>query len=197
MTKRVGVLVLVVATCGVVAAEPALKGKTAYVNLTVLIKGYTKYQRYQTDTKTQIEKIDAKVKRVKGQLDAEMKAATQPDLTPDDREAIQKKVRELQRQLEDLTVEGRSVVGKTSDGAMVELYKDIREVVAAYARQEGLDAVLHYNDATPGTPDFYAPPNVARKIQAGSAMPLYLAPGIDITEAILNELNDRDKKRDE
>lgn len=74
MTKRVGVLALVVAACGVVAAEPALKGKTAYVNLTVLIKGYTKYQRFQTDTKSQVDKIEAKVKRLKGQLDAETAA---------------------------------------------------------------------------------------------------------------------------
>jgi len=197
MTKRVGVLALVVAACGVVAAEPALKGKTAYVNLTVLIKGYTKYQRFQTDTKSQVDKIEAKVKRLKGQLDAEAKTLTQPDLNQEEREACQKRARELQRQLEDLTVEGRSVVGRSTEGAMVELYKDVREVVAAYARQEGLDAVLHYNDATPGTPEFYAPPNVGRKMQAGAAMPLYLAPGIDITEAILTELNDRDKKRDE
>ncbi|HEY7428872.1 MAG TPA: hypothetical protein VH682_31870, partial [Gemmataceae bacterium] len=46
----------------------------------------------------------------------------------------------------------------------------------------------HYNDAV--TPeDFMSPQNIARKLNTGALMPLYAAPGMDISQEVVNMLN--------
>ncbi len=210
MMKRSGVFVLVVVALGVLtfgshgsddveARKPGsagLRGKTAYLNLGQVVKGYKKFQHFATVMKGQVEKVEVRIKKLKNQLEAQVKEFSQPGVSIEDRQSGERHARDIQRQIEDMLTEGKSRVGRSSDEQVVELYREIREATAAYARQEGLDAVLHFNDATPGTPEFFAPMNVSRKMQAGAAMPLYLAPGLDITEVILNELNARYKERD-
>lgn len=210
MLKRSAVLILaalIVAAPGAISrgesdltpgvTSSPLRGKTAYVNLTSLIKNYTKFQRFSTSARSQVEKIETKIKKLKADLDAQAKELSQPGIQVEDRQNGEKNARAIQRQIEDLTVEGRTVVGGSTESMMVEIYRDIRNVVAEYARREGLDAVLHYNDATAGTPEFFSPQNVGRKLQAGAAMPLYIAAGLDITEAIQTELNNRVKNNNE
>jgi hypothetical protein len=51
--------------------------------------------------------------------------------------------------------------------------------------------VLQYYDADEKThaAEFWSPTNVARKLQASGCMPMYIAPGLDISEEIIEALN--------
>jgi hypothetical protein len=50
--------------------------------------------------------------------------------------------------------------------------------------------VMHFNDAVASV-DLYQPGNVQRKLQTGACMPMYVAPGMDITNTISAMLNQR------
>ncbi len=61
----------------------------------------------------------------------------------------------------------------------------------------GFDLVVHYNDVPADSAEFFSPVNVSRKIQAGAFIPLYIAPGMDITQEVVTALNETYRKRKE
>ena len=48
--------------------------------------------------------------------------------------------------------------------------------------------VLHYNDAVTQE-DYNSEVNISRKMQAGALMPIYMAPGVDVSMDIVKALN--------
>ena len=65
------------------------------------------------------------------------------------------------------------------------------DMAQRYAASQGIELVLHFNDADEKTQpaEFWSPANVARKMQAGACMPLYITQGMDISEALVGMLN--------
>ena len=57
-----------------------------------------------------------------------------------------------------------------------------------YAVAHNFEAVFHYQDATTQQ-DYYSPYMIARKVQSPSLMPIYQAPGLDISYEIVMTLN--------
>ena len=47
---------------------------------------------------------------------------------------------------------------------------------------------MHFNDAIDAA-DIYNPMNVQRKLQIGATFPMYAAPGMDITNQVIEMLN--------
>src|SRR5207249_4759439 len=90
---------------------------------------------------------------------------------------------------EENQAEAKKGLGRKSDEQMVILYKEVREACARYAKGNDIEMVMHYNDALAGAPEFDSAANVARKMQAGAFMPMYITPGLDISEEILTLLN--------
>ena len=74
---------------------------------------------------------------------------------------------------------------------MLTLWKDVQEGIKNYATQHGIDLVLGYGE--PLAKEMLTQyPNLNRKMQAmdhGSAVPLFVAPGADISKAVLESLN--------
>src|SRR5262249_46507016 len=68
------------------------------------------------------------------------------------------------------------------------LYGDVQAAARRYAQAHDLDLVLHYNDAVDAR-DYWSGANLARKMQAGALMPLYAAPGMDISKEVIAALN--------
>ena len=57
------------------------------------------------------------------------------------------------------------------------------------AKTQGLELVMFYTDAV-SEADFYNPTTLQRKLtQPGALMPLIVAPGMDVTEAVVQLLN--------
>src|SRR5262249_29710045 len=150
---------------------PEPKVTTAYFNLTVVVKGYDRYKQFTQEMKEEVADTETKVNKLKGQMQSASKELTDPDLTPDDRKAIERRITQYQRRLEDMMKEGREFIGKKTDEELVVIYRDIQECVARYAKAHDIEVVLHYNDAIPDSKEYYSPQNVARKVQAGALVP--------------------------
>ena len=57
------------------------------------------------------------------------------------------------------------------------------------AKANGLELVLFYTDVVTEA-DFYNPDNLQRKLsQPGALMPMIVAPGMDITDSVIEALN--------
>ena len=104
------------------------------------------------------------------------------------REGFERKLKDLQRQIEDNKMEGSKVLAKKQEEQLKILYMDVRTVAARYAAAHGYEVVMHYNDAVTDA-DYYSGPNIARKLQAGALMPIYMANGVDISRDLTITLN--------
>ncbi len=97
-------------------------------------------------------------------------------------------MKDLKRKIEDNNTEAKLVLGKKSDDQMKILYMDVLEAAQRYAISHEFDMVLHYNDAVTKE-DYFSAMNIARKVQTGALMPLYAAPGMDISTEVVHMLN--------
>ena len=68
------------------------------------------------------------------------------------------------------------------------IYREVQEAAQRVAVAHGYDMVLHYNDPTTSA-EYWSAGNIVRKMQAGACMPIYFAPGIDISADVVNALN--------
>jgi Skp family chaperone for outer membrane proteins len=171
--------------------RPALKVTTAYINLTAVVKNYDRFKQFSQEIREEVSDTETKVNKLKSQLQAAAQELADQSLTQDERKAIERRVTLQQRRFEDTVKEGREFIGKKTDEQLVTIYKDIHAEVTRYARANGIEAVLHYNDAAPDSKDYFTPQNISRKMQAGAAMPVYLAPGADISDKVVEALNAR------
>jgi Skp family chaperone for outer membrane proteins len=168
-------------------AEP--RTRIALVNLGHVIKNYRKFSQFQEELKKVVEPYQLKDKNFKGQIEAHMKALQDPAKSQAEKEILQKNLTTYQRQAEDNANEVKVLVLKKNDDFMVIMYREVQDVAQRYAVSHNFELVLHYNDALPGTPDYYTPANVARKMQAGACVPLYAANGMDISNQLIQTLN--------
>ena len=95
----------------------------------------------------------------------------------------------LAKEREENSNAAKKVLGKKSDEQMVGLYKEVRAAAQKYAQEHHIELMLHYNDMASDDPELDNPMNIARKIQIGGCVPLYSAPGIDVSKEILAALN--------
>lgn len=167
-------------------AQP--KTRVALLNLTYVIKNYNKFKSFQEELKKTVEPYQAKDTSLKAEGEKLAKEAQAPNTTAEKRDQIEKKLKDLQRQIEDNKNDAQKIVVKKQEEQLKILYMDVRSVVDRYAQAHNFEMVLHYNDAV--TPDdYWSPANIARKMQAGALMPMYIANGLDISGPIVTTLN--------
>jgi Skp family chaperone for outer membrane proteins len=168
------------------AAEP--RTRVALLNLTYVITKYNKYINFQNEMKKVVEPYQQKDKDKKALGENLAKEAQAPATTAARRDAIEKELRTLQREIEDNKAEAKKVVDKKQEEQLKILYGDVQDACRRYAVAHNFDLVLHYNDATTKE-DYYSAANIARKMQAGACVPLYATPGMDISEQVVATLN--------
>ena len=173
------------------SAARAPQTKIALCNLSAVIKGYKKYQSFQSEIQNDVKKYQDQDRKIREQIKNCMEWIQKAETPADKKAEYEKYLTGYKHQLEDNTAEGKAVLGKKSDEQMVILYKEVREVAQRYAASQGIELVLHYNDADEKAEPaiFHSPANVARKMQAGACMPLVFAPGMDITAELIRMLN--------
>jgi len=170
-------------------AEPQRpRSRVALLNLTKVVKGYEKFKKYSEEVKKSVEPFQAQDKVFKDQGEKLAKEAQEVKTTPARREQIEKELKDLQRQIEDNKSEAQKVVTKKQEDQLTTLYKDVEQATRRYARANDLDLVMHYNDAATEE-ELRSPANLSRKLQAGAAIPIYMAAGVDVSDKILDALN--------
>jgi Skp family chaperone for outer membrane proteins len=168
------------------AAEP--RTRIALLNLGYVIKNYKKFETFQSEIKAEYKNYEARVQAKQAQSEQLTKHATDPKTAPEQRDADERTLKQLKREIEDLAAEAKAALNKKQDEQLVILYREIQDAASRYAMAHNFEAVFHYQDATTQQ-DYYNPYMIARKVQSPSLMPIYQAPGLDISYEIVMALN--------
>jgi Skp family chaperone for outer membrane proteins len=157
--------------------------------MTRVLKGSKKVQALQADLRGRTQQAQQKLEALKKTLQGIQAESDDPATPAARRDELARKIRQLRRDIEDEQEAARARVGKMSDDALGVAYREVEEAANRIARVKGLELVLFYNDAVTEA-DFYTPGNLQRKMsQAGALMPMVVAPGMDITDAVIEGLN--------
>jgi Skp family chaperone for outer membrane proteins len=174
-----------------VATAPAapLRTRIAVVNLQQVIKQYRKWNDFEQSYNNLYKQYDARFQSEKAKG---MELKTQLDKATDEttKERVQQQIKDLERQVQDLGEAAKKQLGKMRDDQAQQIYQEVEQAVQAYARANDIEMVLHFNDAV-APADYYHPLNVQRKLQTAACLPMYLAPGMNITDTIATMLNQR------
>jgi Skp family chaperone for outer membrane proteins len=179
--------------------------RIGFVNLTYVIKNYSKYKNFQDEIREIVEPyqhkdalLRQKMEKLRVEAQHIQEQASQSGkkgaAAAKKREAIEIKAKKLQRDLEDNSANAKLNLGKRSDEEMKILFVDVEEAVKRYAASHDLELVLHYNDAII-LGDYLSPPNIARKLNTPALMPLTTATGLDISKDIVDSLNYAARKK--
>ena len=169
------------------APQAAPRTRIALINLTYVIKNYQKYKNFQEEIKSVFAPFEGTQQQLRKEAEELQKQVT-PTTSSEKKAEVEHKLKDLQRKAEDSQAEAKLVLGKKSDDQMRIIYQDVTDAAARYATAHEFDLVLHYNDATTRE-DYNSAMNIARKIQTGALMPVYAAPGMDISEEVVKMLN--------
>ncbi len=173
-------------------AEKAPQTRIALLNLTYVLKNYQKFVKFQEEMKEAIDPFGKRDRELKEKVEELAKQLQDEKLPQKQRGEVEKKRKQLQKEIEDNQAAAKEFLGKKGDEQMKILYMDIAGVCERHAKAHGIDLVLHYNDATTNE-DLLSPQNIARKLQAGTLMPVYAAEGLDISKDIVEALNKKEK----
>jgi len=168
-------------------AGPAPTMKVRLVNLQYVIKNYKRTEALRNEHAEVFKQYDAQIKQLKDTIEGRQKQLTDPNLA-DKRDAIEKEIKRLQREMQDKTEEARTALDKKQGDLIVLVYKEVDEAVKTYAKQANLELIMHYNDAVLES-DRNSAANIARKRSAGACMPMYMLPNLDISQDVVNALN--------
>jgi Skp family chaperone for outer membrane proteins len=166
-----------------------LNTRIALINLAQVFKGYAKITYFSGENKKMLEPFSEKAKGIQIQIEAHKKELEKTTLDEQTRIGYEKNLKTYQRQMEDLSAEAKMTYAKKNEEQMLIVYKEVMDVAQRYALSHGYELVMHYNDVPPESPEYYNPVNVSRKIQAGACIPMYMAPGMDVTKQIVEVLN--------
>lgn len=170
---------------GTSTQPPPARTRIALLNLTYVIKNYEKYKNFQQGIKSVVQPFQDRDAEFRRQLDDLRKKAEEH---PDQRAEIQRQAKKIQSQIEDNSMEAKIKLGKQSDEEMKILFMDVYQAVHSYARSHDFELVLHYNDAVTKE-DFLSARNIARKLNTGALMPLYMMDSMDISRDVVKLLN--------
>ena len=178
---------------------PVPHTRIALLNLNYVINHYDKFKHFQQELKETMQPFqqkDAQLRKKMEKLRAEAEQFAR-DLNKGEangksiqqkKDALEGRARELQRAVEDNSIQARLLLNKKSAEEMKSLFRDVEQAVKRYAPAHHLDVVLQYNE--PITPaEYFSTPNMHRKLDCGPLMPLTSTPGIDISKDISDLLN--------
>ncbi len=177
------------AAAGTPAAAPQpLRTRIGLLNLSYVVKNYTKWSAFQEEFKKDYKVFEEQAKQKKADLDRWQEHIKKPGLDAAGREQADKEIRRLTREIQDIDADAKAKLSKKNDDQLIVIYKEVRDMVQRYAQAHDLELVLHYNDATTKE-EYDTPMNIARKMSAGACMPMYIPAGMDISYDVVNSLN--------
>lgn len=171
------------------AQAPAAAPQTriALINLSMVMKNYRKFQAVQAELASKQSTFKVAYETYNKDMVAKQTEGNNPATTAARRDQLAKDIKDLQRKIQDLDEDAKKALTELQAQRMVQLYKEIEDAVAAHAKPRGIELVLHYGDGI--GQDKYLPAFLGRRVANGACMPIYNVPGMDITDAVTNLLN--------
>jgi RNA polymerase sigma factor (sigma-70 family) len=159
------------------------------INITRVIKVAKRYQAMQAVLRARTRQVQEKLELLQVQAKRCQAEAVDPTTPASRRDETGVQARRLKREIEDEQESARKSLDKMSGDGVVTLYREIEETANRLAKSNGLELVLYYTDAVTEA-DFYNPDTLQRKMsQPGALVPMIVAPGMDITDTVIEVLN--------
>ena len=175
------------------ASEAKPKTKVALINISHVLKSYDKFKTFRNDLLAAMVPYQAKIAAFKTEGQKLETEAKNVKTTAARRLQIEKRFKELKKADQDNNAAAEKEVRRMQEEQLSTLYGDVEVACRRYAVSNGIELVMHYNDGTTKD-EVNASENIARKMH-GALMPLYAAPGIDITKEIIAVLNDNYRRK--
>jgi Skp family chaperone for outer membrane proteins len=170
-------------------ASPTMPGtRVAVLNINSVLKNYAKAQYLNTSIKNEVAGYADRMNKIKEEIAKKQAEMAKPTTTTPQREAMDKEIVAMNRQLQDMDADARKTITAKQGSIAVSIYQEIEKVVEAVAKTNNFDLVLSYPDSTVDS-EKYITDNVVRKLASQAAIPLYYKPHIDITNAVIQTLN--------
>jgi Skp family chaperone for outer membrane proteins len=174
------------------AQQAPAQTRVAFVNLHIVLKNYKKTKIYDDEVERIVKPLRDKGEEAKSNIKKAEEALRDVKLDPTLRAQHEKSGRDWKRYLEDLEIEANKLVGKKREEQLVQLYHEIEDAVGRYAAANGFTAVLQYTEPETAA-EKYSAQNIQRKLagssQTGCTVPIYFHPGLDISAAVIANLN--------
>jgi Skp family chaperone for outer membrane proteins len=176
------------------AAQPAaqpkpLQTRIGLVNMVKVLKEYKKFQAIEEPLKKRSQELEGVLNGYRTRLNALKEEYNKPTTTQQRKDEIEKESRTIQMQAQMAEEDAKKELTKKQGDAAVQIYQEVKAVVERVATAYGYEAVFFYNDAITDA-DLMHPANVQRKLlQPACLMPMYFAPGMDISAVIVYNLN--------
>lgn len=166
--------------------------RVALVNMYVVMKGYKKVEFYKQEIKRVAQPYETEIKKYQKNYKGWLAISKDITKSKEEREKAAKYARDFKRQIEDLGSEANKKIMTMGQQQVVAVYREIEETIQRYARANGIHLVLHYLDPTDES-ERYAARNIDRKLNgcsnAGACSPIYHDPSLDISQQVLQILN--------
>lgn len=175
-------------------AAPAPVTRIAVVNLNQIIKGYDKTTKLQEEFKGAFKSFEDDIQKMTKDMEKMQADYRNPATTAPQKEALEASLKKLQRDIQDRKEDAQKKLSDKELSMMANLYRDVEAYVQLVAKSRQIELVLHYNDAY-NPSDMYSPMNINRKLTTLACMPIYAAPGIDISKEVIDGLNWNNKQR--
>lgn len=174
-------------------AVPQVQGtKVAVVNIGLVFNKYKRAVVFKADLEETLKPFKTKAMKLQEEMKSWAEAMQKPGFEPSKKEQYQKALRNNQRELEDMELQIKNLLGKKQEDNLITLWKEVNMGIDAVAKAYGFQIVLGYGD--PMEKDMLNQfPNINRKMQAmdlGSTVPLYVHGSVDLSAAIADTLND-------
>jgi Skp family chaperone for outer membrane proteins len=194
--KRIAIIVGAAALGAVLCAGPARaqapqQTKVATINMLVVMKGYKKFDIFRVEMEKLAQPYKDENKKLQDMFKGWKSVAEDPKKSDKEREDAQKYLVQLKRQIEDNSANASKLLGAREDEKVVQIYHEIQDAVKRYALSNGIHVVLQYTEMT-SEPEIYTAANIKRKLQSaqvGACTPMYVADGVDISQAVVSMLN--------
>jgi Skp family chaperone for outer membrane proteins len=166
--------------------------KVGLVNLSAVIQGYAKFKLFQQELKDLAKPYQESDDKLKKQLDGYVAFINNPTNPEAKRQECEGWKLTVTRQREDNLNDFKKKLEAKRNEQVVQLYKEVEEAVQKYAGPNGFHVILQYNDSTKAE-DRNSATYLQFKLErsGGACMPIYIAGGLDITNAIVANLNAR------
>jgi RNA polymerase sigma factor (sigma-70 family) len=165
------------------------QSRIGLINMTRVFKGSKKVQALQADLRLQGQEARQKLDALQKQAHDDQARCDDPATPAGTREQLGQKVRQIRREIEDVEAQLKARMAKANGEGLTGAYREIEGAANRVAKAKGLELVLFYTDAVTEE-DFYTPDALQRKLsQPGALVPIIAAPGMDITEAVIEGLN--------
>jgi RNA polymerase sigma factor (sigma-70 family) len=167
----------------------AAQMRLGLVNMTQVLRAAKKFRSVQAGLRARAEQVRKDQEGLKTSMRRYQTEVDDPATTANRRNQVAGHLRQLERELEDRNRESARELADLQGKALTQMYRDVEEAANRVAKRDGLELVMFYTDAVTEA-DFYQPNNLQRKLtQPGALMPLIVAPGMDITDTVVEALN--------